>query len=159
MTQTASGTTEALPETRGDVAVTGFFERGVTTIFDITISDTDCPTYRGQDPAKVLAGREKAKKSKHLQACLAQRRTFTPLAFSVDGLRGSEANAACKQLAAKLAARWKRPYSHLCGYVRSRLSLALVRSASLCLRGERNPLARRTRPSCDDGAELSAYFH
>ena len=54
-------------------------EHGVTTIFDITISDTRCPTYRGQAPAKVLAGREKAKKNKHLQACLDQRRTFTPL--------------------------------------------------------------------------------
>ena len=66
MTQTASGTTEAPPETRGHVAVPGVFERSVTKILDI--SDIDCPTYRGQDPAKVLAGWGKAKKSKHLQA-------------------------------------------------------------------------------------------
>ena len=158
--KTANGKSEALPETRGDVAVHGFFQRSVTTIFDVTICDTDCGSYHSQDPAQVLANREKAKKNKHLQACLERRRTFTPLAFSVDGLRGSEATAAGKQLAAKLAAKWKRSYSDVCGFVRSRLAIALVRSTSLCLRGARDRTARASsRATWDDGAGLALYRH
>ena len=153
----AAGMSESLPETRGDVAVHGFFQRGVTTIFDITICDTDCLTYRNHSPESVLAGREKVKKRKHLAACLERRRTFTPLVFSVDGLRGSEATAASKQLAAKLAGKWKRAYSDVCGFVRSRLSIALVRTTSLCLRGARDPTARVTRAYWDDGARLAFY--
>jgi hypothetical protein len=157
LVHTANGMSAALPETRGDVGVHGFFERSVTTIFDVSICDTDCPSYRNMDPAQVLVNREKNKKTKHLAACLAQRRTFTPLVFSVDGLRAKETNAACKHVAAKLATKWKRSYSDVCGYVHSRLSIALVRSASLCLRGARDPLARCTHPSLEDGAGLSAY--
>ena len=95
--------TQVDPELRGDVAVHGFWKRGITTIFDARITDTDAPTYRGQDPAKVLAKHEKEKKEKYLQPCLDRRRHFTPLVFSVDGLRGAEATAATKRLAACLA--------------------------------------------------------
>ena len=157
LARNADGTSAALPETRGDVGVHGFFAPGQTTIFDISICDTDCRTYRNQDPARVITNREKAKKKKHLKACEERRRSFTPLVFSVDGLHGSEAKAACKCLAAKLASKWKRPYSDVCGYVRSRISVALVRSASLCLRGARDPTARCTLPTIEDGAGLSAY--
>jgi len=157
LVQNADGMSAALPETRGDIGVHGFYERAVTTIFDVSICDTDCVSYRNMDPAQVLVNREKAKKKKHLAACLAQRRTFTPLVFSVDGLRAKETNAACKHVAAKLAAKWNRSYSDVCGYVHSRLSIALVRSASLCLRGARDPLARCTHPFLEDGAGLSAY--
>ncbi len=59
---TAAGAEEP-PELRGDVAVHGFWRRGTTAIFDIRITDTNAPTYRGQDPHKVLAKQEKEKKA------------------------------------------------------------------------------------------------
>ena len=82
-----SESTEVPPENRGDVAAHGFWRRGTTTIFDVRITDTDAPTYRNRDPAKVLAAHEKEMKDKYLEDCLARRRHFTPLVFSVDGLR------------------------------------------------------------------------
>ena len=63
-------------------------------IFNIRITDTDAPMYRNRDPIKVLAAHEKEKKDKYLEDCLARRRHFTPLVFSIDGLRGVEATAA-----------------------------------------------------------------
>ena len=124
---------------------------------DARVTDTDAPTYRGQDPHKVLAKHEKEKKDKYVEHCVARRCHFTPLVFSVDGLRGSEANAATKKLASRLAAKWKRTYSEVCGFVRSRLSITLVKTTSLCLRGARDPTARATHATWDSGVGLALY--
>jgi hypothetical protein len=145
------------PELRGDLAVHGFWSRGQTAIFDVRITDTDQPSNRNTDPSKVLLRHEKEKKSKYGDLCIEQRRTFTPLVFSVDGLIGKEATAASKRLATSLAAKWKRSYSEICGFVRSRLSIALVRSSSRCLRAERNSSLRFRNPTWDSGTGLGLY--
>jgi hypothetical protein len=66
---------------------------------------------------------------------------LTPLVFSVDGLQGIESKAAGKRLTSLLSAKWKRTYSAVVVgyYVNSRLSVALARATSLCLRGAREP--------------------
>ncbi len=110
-----------------------------------------------QDPHKVLARHEKEKKDKYVEPCLARRRTFTPLVFSVDGLRGAEASAASKKLASRLSAKWKRAYSEVCGFVRSRLAITLVRTTSQCLRGARDPTARASHATWETGAGLALY--
>ena len=56
---------------------------------------------------------------------------------------GKEARAAEKRLAALLAAKWQRQYSEMVSYVRMRMSLSIVRSVSLCLRGDRSGSWRR----------------
>ena len=146
------------PEHRGDVAAHGFWQRGTTAVFDIRITDTEAPTYRRMDPAKVLKKHEKEKKDKYLEACLARRRQFTPLVFSVDGLRSKETDAACKRISSLLAKKWNRQYSDVCGYVRSRLSLALVRATSMCLRSARDHTSiARSIPPTMDGAGLGLY--
>ena len=145
------------PDLRGDIGVHRFWKRGTATIFNVRITNTDAPTYRATDPTQVLLTHEKRKKEKYNQLCLDRRRHFTPLVFSVDGMRGAEATAASKKLAALLAAKWKRSYSDVCSFVRSRLSIALARSASQCLRGARDPTARATRPTWDSGTGLGLY--
>jgi hypothetical protein len=152
-----STTTVPPPELRGDLAVHGFWTRGQTAIFDVRITDTDQPTHRNTDPSKVLLRQEKEKKDKYGALCIARRRTFTPLVFSVDGLIGKEGKAASKRLASCLAAKWKRSYSEVCGFVRSRLSIALLRSSSRCLRADRNPEHRIRAPVWDSGTGLGLY--
>ena len=97
------------------------------------------------------------KKEKYNELCLARRRHFTPLVFSVDGLQGEETKAACCKLSRLLASKWKRDYSEVCGFVRSRLSLALVRATSLCLRGARDKSARLTTALWESGTGLGLY--
>ena len=145
------------PEERGDVGVRGFWKRGSATIFDVRIVDTDAPTYRSRDPAKVLASHEKQKKGKYLGACLKRRRHFTPLVFLVNGLMGAGATAACKRLASLLSSKWGRTYSEVCGFVRSRLAISLVRATSLCLRDARDPTARTPLPYWESGTGLELY--
>ena len=60
-------------------------------------------------------------------------------------MEGIEAKAARKRLASKLAEKWHKEYSQVCGFLRARLSVALVRATSQCLRGTRDPLKRHYR--------------
>jgi hypothetical protein len=149
--------TEPSSELRGDLAVHGFWTRGQTAIFDVRITDTDQPSNRNTAPTNVLLRHEKEKKDKYGALCIERRRTFTPLVFSVDGLLGKEAKAASKRLATSLASKWKRSYSEICGFIRSRLSIALLRSSSRCLRADRNPTNRFRPPIWDSGTGLGLY--
>jgi hypothetical protein len=155
--QVRAGSTEPPPAIRGDIAVHGFWRRGTTAIFDIRVTDTDAPSNRNTAPSRILRKHEEEKKAKHNALCLAQRRHFTPLVFSVDGLNGAEAKAATQRLASLLAAKWKRTYSDVCGYIRSRLAVALVRSTTRCLRASRTPFQRAPHIPWDSGSGLSLY--
>ena len=55
------------------------------------------------------------------------------MVYSADGIPRAEALAAQKRLAALLSYKLKREYSEMCGFVRARMSLAIVRSNSLLL--------------------------
>ena len=149
--------TEPVPELRGDTAVHGFWRKGTTAIFDVRITDTDCKTARGKEPLAVLKQHEKLKKDKYNAKCIARRRTFTPLVFSVDGMRGPECVAACKRLATLLALKWKKEYSEVCGYINSRLSIALIRSANRCLRTDRDPIWKQPNEPWETGTGLALY--
>ena len=69
-----------------------------------------------------------------MQACQNRHATFTPLCVSVDGMLGSEAVFFVKRFSDFLSAKWERPYN---GWVRARLSFAILRAALLCVRGSR----------------------
>ena len=60
------------------------------------------------------------------------------MVYSADGIPGAEALAAQKRLAALLSYNLKREYSEMCGFVWARMSLAIVISNSLLLRGPRD---------------------
>jgi len=53
----------------------------------------------------------------------------------VDGMLSSEAEFFVKRMNDFLAARWERPYSVVTGWVRARLSFAILRAALLCVHG------------------------
>ena len=131
---------------RGDVAAHNFWKKGQAVIFDICVTDTDCRSQRHTSPHSCLLSHERRKKRKYVDLCTARKRSFTPLAFSVDGLMGDETIAAMRRLVVHLALKWNLPYSKVVGYTRARLSLALVRASSRCFRAERNPIWRSQDP-------------
>ena len=123
------------------------WRRVVDTIFNVSITDTDCSTYLVHDPDEVLANQERSKRRKYGEVCDDQRRHFTPLVYSVDGLTAPEAVRAQKRLAKLLLVKWKRVHSACCGFVSARMSITLVRTTSICLRNSR---LYRTRPRTMD---------
>ncbi|EJK53628.1 hypothetical protein THAOC_26891, partial [Thalassiosira oceanica] len=128
--------------------------RSKTAILDFVITDTDAPSYGHQPSKKVLEKAAKRKKDKYLEACRERRRDFIPMAYSVDGLAGKEARAAEKRLASLLASKWDRPYSEMACFVKTRMSLSIVRSISMLLRGSRSSAWKRRAP--DDGVAARA---
>ena len=146
-----------LTNNHGDVAAQSFWKRGTTAIFDIRITDMDATLYQDQDPQKVLATQEWAKKKKHLNNCLEVCKEFTPLVFSADGLRGVEVDAAYKHVTALLASQCSQPYSTVCGYVQSQLALALAWVTTMCLHGSQDPTARKPILQTEDGMRLALY--
>jgi hypothetical protein len=136
----------------GDVAAHGFWRRGTTAVFDVRITDTDVPLHRGQEPFNVPKRHKTEKEKKRLEACVARRRHFTPLVFSVDGLQGPEAKAASKCPASKLSKKWGSSYSEVVGHVRSCISIPLVCSA--CLQVDRSPGARSPTVPWESGSGL-----
>ena len=147
----ADGTPVGVSDERADILVQSYWKRGYDCLFDVRITDTDAPSYRDVAPESVLRSQERAKKRKYLEPCLERRRHFTPLVFSVDGLRGTEADAALQRLASLLAGKWGQNYSQTCQFVRSRMSVALVRGTTMCLRGQRDHLLRRRNYDWGDG--------
>jgi len=100
-------------------------------VFDIRVTDTDSPSYFSSQPTKVLARHKWEKCKKYMDACSERRRHFSLIVFSLDGLPGKEALCAMKRIAAILLVKWDRTYSELCGFVLSRISIALARAMSL----------------------------
>ena len=124
-------------------------------MFNIRIINLNAGSYLHMTPEKSLAKAEKEKNDLYLQACLERRRNFTPMVYSADGIPGTEALAAQKRLAALLSYKLKREYSEMCGFVRARMSLAIVISNSLLLRGPHDKGARiRQQPELTDGVVM-----
>ena len=143
-------------ESRADVSAHGFWKRGTTAMFDIIIFNLNAGSYLRMTPEKALAKAEKENKDLCLQAFLECRRNFTHMVYSADGIPGAEALAVQKRLAALLRYKLKQEYSEMCGFVRERMSLAIVRSNSLLLRGPRNKGTRIwQRPELTDGVVMS----
>ena len=73
------------------------------------------------------------------------------MVYSADRIPGAEAVATQKRLAALLSYKLKCEYSEICGFVRARMSLAIVRFNSLLLHGHSDKGARiRKRPEMKD---------
>ena len=78
------------------------------------------------------------------------------MVYSADRIPRAEALATHKRLAALLSYNMNWEYSEMCGFVRARMSLAIVRSSSLLLRGPRNKGARIwQRPDLTDGRVMA----
>ena len=95
----------------------------------------------------------------YLEACLQQRRHFSPFVASVDGLLGVEARATLKRIASCLATKWRHPYSKTCGYIKSKVAITLVRANHFCLRGSQVPTQCISvqRTQWEDGAGLNLF--
>ena len=122
------------------------------------MTDTDAKSYHSQDPHKVLAQHEREKKKKYLQACLDQRKHFTPFVVSTDGMIGQEAGELLKRLSLQLADKWEQLYAVVCGFVNAQMSIAIVCATHLCLSRSRVSMSRISRhPLWEDRAGLGLF--
>ena len=143
----------------GDLMIRNLWQRHTDSIIDLRVTDTDAALYISRPLIKVLEQQERDKKKKYLQACLAQRRHFYPFVVSAYGMVSPEAKMVMKQLARKLALKWKCPISQTQTYVNTTLSITLARATHRCMRGSRVPacwMSFRCLPF-EDGAGLGLH--
>ena len=130
--------------------------QGTTVMFDILIVNLDVFSYLRMMPEKDLIKSEKEKKYFYLQACLDHRRNFTHMVYSADIIPGAEVLAAWNRLALLLSYKLKQEYSEICGFLRARMSLVIVRYNSLLLRVPQDKGARiRQQPELTDRAVMA----
>jgi hypothetical protein len=125
------------PALIADLGVRGVWEPQTDALFDVRVLDTDAPSYGSRSISSILSTAENEKKRKYREACDNRRASFTPLVMSVDGILAKEAQIFLSRTAECLSERWQKPYGMVMGWVRARLSFAVLRATHLCLRGSR----------------------
>ena len=91
-----------------------------------SILNTDALSHHNEYPENFLHTAKKEKKNKYLESCLWKCLQFSPFAGFMEGLFGVQAEAKLKQVASRLATKWKHPYSCMCRYVKSGVTITLV---------------------------------
>ena len=70
------------------------------------VVNTDTKSHSVKTPTNCLQEAERGEKRMYLEACLQQRRHFSPFFASVDGLLGVEATETLKRLSSRLDTKW-----------------------------------------------------
>ena len=137
-------------EARSDLRVHGFWSRGRRAFFDITAFSPYARSYKSMSLSHCFSMHEKRKKREYLQRIRnVEHGDFTPLVIATTGGIGPEGSMVLKRLAWTLAAKREMHVSVVAGWLRCRLSFAILRSALICLRG-----SRPFRPMKDKGDDI-----
>ena len=147
---------EGVPSLIADQSIRSVWQPKTVALFDVHVTDTDTLLHSQRVVTAVLFSAEEEKKKKYSEAAALRRASFTSLVVSVDGVLGREANVFVKQLAQKLAHKWDKSNSEVIGWMRARLSFAILRATNLCLRGSRTKWWSAI--GTDDGAVLPIIF-
>ena len=140
-----------------DLGIRGLWEPQVDALVDITVVDTDARSYSNKSVQAVLSSAEQEKKAKYCNAAEFRRASFSPFVISVDGAPGHEADRLMKRLSESLALKWSTSYGEVLGWLRARMSCAVVRATNLCLRGSR--IKWRNDFGFEDGAGLPQNYY
>ena len=126
-------------EQKGDLLICDLWKNGTNSVQDMHVVNAYAKSHLAKTPEKCLQEADRAKKKMYLEAFLQLRQHFSLFIAFINGLMGVEAMAALKMIASRLATKWQQPYSVTCGYVKSRVTITLVRATHRCIQGYRVP--------------------
>ncbi|KAL5489006.1 hypothetical protein EMCRGX_G018043 [Ephydatia muelleri] len=120
-------------------------------LFDVRVTDTDAPTHSELFLPFSLQLRKRRKRSTLKQQLFTKHHSHPLLCQSMES-RVKKQTFFIKHLAQKLAHKWEKSNSEVLGWMRARLSFAILRATNLCLRSSRTKW--RSAFGMDDGAGL-----
>ena len=128
-------------DSRLDVKAKGFYRQGQTAFLHIRIAHLNAESNKNLSTDKILARHENEKKKAYnnRRVLEIEHGSFTPLVFGSNGAMGRECAIYHKLLAQKISLKEDKPYSIVMSWIRTKLSISLIKSALLCLRGSRRP--------------------
>ena len=131
-------------ESRLDIKAKGFWQRGQTAFFDIRTTHVNSASQKHKSTSAIFRTHEAAKKREYMQRVLeVEQGAFTPLVFGTNGGMGEECERFISALANKLSEKGENKYPQVISWIRTRLSIEIIRSAFLCVRGSRTPFRKR----------------
>lgn len=135
---------------RLDIRARGFWTVRQDAFFDVRVFHPNAPSNRSGRLSAVYKRHEDEKKRVYGQRVLEiEHGVFTPLVLSTTGGMGREAKVFYKRLADMLSYKRDLPFSILMGWLRCKLSFAVLRSAVMCIRGSRSSRMHPIRDATD----------
>eukprot|EP00957_Ditylum_brightwellii_P206955 15350774-Ditylum_brightwellii.AAC.1 len=138
-----------------EILICGLWHHQTDATIDVQDTDSDAKPYHNMNIKKHLKAQEKEEKNLHV--CQESWKNFTPFMVAVGRVFRCKAQLLMKQLACALSKKWTYYVSYALNYVKTMLSIAVVRVTYWCLRGSRDP-SRYTNPDFlpfEDGAGLA----
>ena len=138
-------------EARLDMKALGFWRRGKTAFFDVRVTHVNSLTNSNRPTKAIFREHEMAKKREYMDRVLqVEHASFTPLIFGSNGGMGEECHHFISALCHKLADKQCERYSDVISWLRVRLSIEIIRSTILCVRGSRVPFRKHEKTVADD---------
>ena len=147
-----------------DLLLTGLDPIITRTYLDIRVPYPDTLTARRKPLPQILKEHETEKILKYRAVCETlpyMQGSFQPFVVTTDGVLGPCAQRVLQQLVDHLCDKWKRKTrGEVMAWVRARLSVAVVRAASACIRGNRRkPVEAGTDVGFNDAAALGPLLY
>ena len=141
----------AADDARLDIRARGLLRKGQSAYFDLRVTNTNSPSQVDQSSAKIFRRHEQDKKRQYNSRVMnVEQGTFTPLVFAVNGGVGPECEVFHKFVADKIAMKTGERYEQVVAWIRCKLSIIVMRSALLCLRGTRATVAKELVSATED---------
>ena len=127
------------PNARLNIRARGFWSTGQDAFFDVRVFHPNAPSNCSMTTTAAYRKHESMKKREYAQRVQeVEHGVFTPLVLSTTGGMGREATTFYKRLADGISRKEQKQYSVVMGWIRCRLSFAILCSAILCIRGSRS---------------------
>ena len=138
----------------------GFGIDKVMPFFYVTVCHPNAESYRDLSPEQIYRQHENGKKRSYAKRVMEiEQGTFTPLVFSTTGGMAEECRRYHSRLAELLAIKKGEDYSTTIAWVRTKVSLVILRAALLFLRGSRTLKRRNNLDMGLDVEKTEARIH
>src|SRR5206468_3129816 len=126
-------------EACSDIKCCGFWSKMRQAYFDIKVVSPFARSNARLEPAQMFKQAEQSKNREYKERIQnVERGDFTPLVFTCTGGMAPQSHTVMKRLAEKLSEKQNLPVSVVSGWLRCRLSFALLRTTLLCVRATRS---------------------
>ena len=126
-------------EARSDIKCYGFWSTMRQAYFDIKVISPLARSYAHMNPTQLYNLAEKEKIRQYRERILqVEHADFNPLVFSCTGGMAPQSTITMKRLAEKMSKEMDVCQSMVSGWLRCRLSCALLRTTLLCVRATRH---------------------
>ncbi len=131
----------------------GFWSRMRSAFFDFVGYNPYAKSYRDKTLEQNFRNLEQKKRREYEQRINeVEHADFSPMAYSITGGLGPQADIVTKRLSVRIAAKQEIPKLVAAGWINCRISFAIIRSALVCIRGSRS---LRPKPLEDNSVALA----